>query len=266
MSAFATNTTSATAECVPIGVWPIDEGSLLSRAALGLAHDLNNFLTGTLLYCDLLRERLCVDHELAGHVESICFTSAQASGLATQLLSLGRSRSFGAEACDLSRSIEGMMDLLARLVGKQVELKCEIEPGLGRVAVDAVKLQRVLLNLVLNARNAMPEGGCIRIRALCPRPSEEVSQNSSATESSPALPFVLLEVSDTGHGMDAATRARVLDPFFTTKPLETGYGMGLPAVQDVVKGCGGEFELGSNLGCGTTIRMLLPSSRDPAGA
>jgi two-component system, cell cycle sensor histidine kinase and response regulator CckA len=244
----------------------MDEGSLLSRAALGLAHDLNNFLTGTLLYCDLLRERLGVDHELAGHVESICFTSAQASGLATQLLSLGRSSTFRKETCDVSESIEGMLDLLARLVGKQVELKCEIEPGVGQVAVDAVKLQRVLLNLVLNARDAMPEGGRIRIRALRPRPDGEVSPNDSAADGSPALPFVLLEVSDTGHGMDAATRASVLDPFFTSKSPGSGCGMGLPAVQDVVTGCGGELELGSRPGMGTTVRVLLPSSRRPLGS
>ena len=241
-----------------------DEAPL--RTALGLAHDLNNFLTGTLLYCGLLRERLGPHHELASCAENIYLTSLRASNLATQFLNLGRSKPSGLEMCDVSESIAGMSDLLVRLVGSQVEVKYEIEPGVGRAAVKAVNLQRILLNLVLNARDAMPEGGRIRIRAKRSCSVGEVSLNESAAESSSALPLVLLEVSDTGHGMDAATRARVLRAFSEPEASRAGAGIGLSAVQDVIRRCGGTLELWSRPDCGTTIRLLIPSSRATAAS
>jgi len=234
------------------------EHGLFARVAFGLAHDLNNFLAGSLLYCDLLRERLGPDHELLGHVERISFTSEQAAELAAQLLNLGRRGEESPEGCDVAGAVAELLDLLVRLMSDGIELECEIEPGVGRARVSEVKLQRVLLNLVLNARDAMPEGGRIRIRALRLDPAGRLFRNRAVADSSSALPFVLLEVSDTGRGMDAATRARAWEPFFSCKSSECGYGLGLVSVREVVSGCGGELTMESCVGLGTTVRVFLP--------
>ncbi len=238
--------------------------ALLGRAALGLAHDLNNFLTGTQLYCDLLGERLGAAHQFAGHLEKIRCTTARASAVATQLLNLGRPAVFGAETCNVAGTITEVLDLLTRLAGEQIELICEIEPTVGRAAVADVKVQRVLLNLVLNAREAMHEGGRIKIRASRVDPPRNGTLSDPLPEGRPVLPIVQLEVTDNGPGMDAGTRARVLEPFFTTKASGRRRGLGLSAIQDVAAGCGGGVEVWSKPGSGTMIRVWFPGAGDGA--
>ena len=242
--------------------------SPLGRTALGLVHDLNNFLTVTNLYCDLLRERLGPEPCSSRYMEEIGFASAQAAGLAKQLMDLGRSQASSPATCLVAEIVEGMKDRLARLAGDAITVTYEIEPVVGRAAVDPAKLQRVLLNLVLNARDAMPTGGRIHIRAYRSPVKNSMSSgvNLSAAEGSLALPRVLLEVSDTGHGMDAAARAHLLDPFFTTKPAGTGGGLGMAAVHDVVSACGGQIYVRSAPGHGTTISLSFLTSSTVAGA
>jgi|GEM_PF-5613280 len=243
----------------------LQSAALLGRAALGLAHDLNNFLTGTQLYCDLLGECLGAAHQFAGHVEKIRCTTARASAVTAQLMNLGRPAVFGAENCDVAGTITELLDLLTRLAGGQIELTCEIEPKVGRAAVEDVKVQRVLLNLVLNAREAMPEGGRIKIRASRVYPGRKVILSDPLPEGRPVLPMVQLEVTDNGPGMDAATCAQVLDPFFTTKARGRRRGLGLSAIEDVAADCGGGMEVHSKPGYGTTIRVWFPGSGDVAG-
>ena len=238
--------------------------ALLGRAALGLAHDLNNLLTGTQLYCDLLGEHLGAAHQFAGHVEKIRCTTARASAVATQLLNLGRPAGVGAETCDVAGTITEILDLLTRLVGERIELTYEIQPEVGRAAVEDVKVQRVLLNLVLNAREAMHEGGRIKIRASRLRPDRNGTWSDPSPEGRPILPIVQLEVTDNGPGMDAATCARVLDPFFTTKAGGRRRGLGLSAIQDVAADCGGGIEVRSKPGSGTMIRVWFPGAGDCA--
>lgn len=228
----------------------------VGRLAGGVAHDFNNYLTGVLLYCDLLLANLEPSHRVRKYAEEIRSAGVQAAGLVRQLLSVARPTACEPCLCSLNDIAEGMRNLLARLIGENIELKFCLDPHLGLVRLDATQSQQILLNLVLNARDALPGGGQItietsncKVQVLDPAPSSA----GSAT----LLPCALLAVADNGCGMDAETRTHLFEAFFTTKAGK-GTGLGLATVSDIVTSYGGLIHVESAPACGTRVSVLLP--------
>jgi PAS domain S-box-containing protein len=247
----------------------------VGRLAGGAAHDFNNLLTGVLLYCDLLMAHLAPDQaepDQLGHnqrarqyAEEIRNASLQATGLVRQLLAVARPSTGEPRLLVLNEIVDGMHNLLARLIGENIELKFHLDPNLGVIRMDPTQCQQILLNLVLNARDAIsqatPSGGQITVETCnC---KVQVLTERVLTESRPevasqaSLPCALFVVTDNGSGMDAATRAHLFEAFFTTK-AENGTGLGLATVHEIVTTNGGLIDVDSAPGTGTRVSVLLP--------
>ncbi len=225
----------------------------VGRLAGGIAHDFNNLLTGVLLYCDLLISSLEPGNRVRKYAEEIRNAGVQATGLVRQLLSAARSPNQQPRLLSLNEIVEGMRNLLRRLLGENIELKLQLDPNLGLVKMDPTQAQQILLNLVLNARDAMPRGGQITIETGNAR-IQLLPENGHAATSMPCAVFV---VADAGSGMDAATRSHIFEAFFTTKGGR-GTGLGLATVHDIVTGSGGLIHVDSAPSQGTRITVLLP--------
>lgn len=225
---------------------------IVGRLAGGVAHDFNNLLTGVLLYCDLLLSVVTPADRARKYAEEIRNAGLQATGLVRQLLSVVRSNKSLPRLISLNEVAEGMRDLLVRLIGESIELKLQLDPALGLVKMDPVQAQQILLNLVLNARDAMPKGGQIFVET-----SNCKMQILSSSRESACLPCALFAVEDNGLGMDDSVRARLFEPFFTTKPGK-GTGIGLATVHDIVSSNGGLIHVQSELRRGTRFSVLLP--------
>jgi two-component system, cell cycle sensor histidine kinase and response regulator CckA len=228
----------------------------VGRLAGGVAHDFNNLLTGILLCCDLLMASLEPDHRARKYAEEIRKAGLQASGLVRQLLAIARPASSQPRLLSLNEIAEGVRNLLLRLIGENRELQLRLDPNLGLVKMDPTQAQQILLNLVLNARDAMPSGGRIAIETRNCR-LEVLTDSTPGSCSAASVPCALLVVEDNGKGMDAATRRHVFEPFFTTK-AEQGTGLGLATVHDIVTSHGGLIHLDSHPGQGTRLSVLLP--------
>jgi two-component system, cell cycle sensor histidine kinase and response regulator CckA len=223
----------------------------VGRLAAGVVHDFNNLLTGVLLYCDLLLASL-QGHEARKYAEEIRSVSIQAAGIVRQLLNVARPGSPHPRLLSLNEVIEAIHELLCRFMGDNIQLELRLDPALGLVRLDSTQAQQILLNLALNARDAMPSGGEIVIQtANCD--IEILHQVGGGAR----LPCVLLTISDNGTGMDAAIRARMFEAFFTTKGSK-GTGLGLAGVQDIVRSNGGLIHVDSAPGKGTRVSVLLP--------
>jgi signal transduction histidine kinase len=223
----------------------------VGRLAAGVVHDFNNLLTGLLLYCDLLLASL-QGHEARKYAQEIRSVSIQAAGIVRQLLNVARPGTLRSRLLSLNEVIEAAHELMCRFMGEDIQLELRLDPELGLVRLDSAQAQQILLNLVLNARDAMPAGGQIVIETRnCD--IEIFHQPSGGTR----LPCVLLTVSDNGTGMDATTRARMFEAFFTTKGSK-GTGLGLAGVQDIVTSNGGLIHVDSLPGKGTRVSVLLP--------
>ncbi|MGH9493985.1 MAG: two-component system sensor histidine kinase NtrB [Candidatus Sulfotelmatobacter sp.] len=232
-----------------------DRFEAVGRLTGGVAHDFNNLLTGVLLYCDLLLGTLAPDDRACRYAEEIRKAGFEASELVRQLLSLAKPARGYAKAVCVNDIADGMRNFLTRLAGENIELMLHLDPSLGRVQMDPARAQQVLLNLVLNARDAMPRGGQITVETRdC---KVEMLANSSFNGKS-CLRCVLLVVADNGAGMDMETRERMFEPFFTTKASQ-GTGLGLANVRDIVSRHGGLIHVESALGKGTRISVLLPA-------
>jgi PAS domain S-box-containing protein len=229
----------------------------VGRLAGGVAHDFNNLLTGVLLYCDLLMAHLEPCHRVRKYAEEIRNAGLQATGLVRQLLALARPASSEPRLLSLNEIVEGMRNLLVRLIGENIELELCLDPNLGLVKMDPTQAQQILLNLVLNSRDAMPSGGKITVET---SNCKVQALAESAIDASPmaALPCALFVVSDNGCGMDAATRAHLFEAFFTTKPGGKGTGLGLATVYDIVTRNGGLINVESAPVRGTRVTVLLP--------
>ena len=235
----------------------------VGRLAGGVAHDFNNLLTGLLLYCDLLMASLEPGHKVRKYAEEIRSASMQATGLVRQLLAVARPATCPPRLLSLNEVSEGMSNLLTRLIGENIELKSHLDPNLGLVRIDPTQAQQVLLNLVLNARDAMPGGGEITIKTGNCK-VQVLSESSFESGRNSSIPCALLVVGDTGCGMDAETRAHLFQAFFTTKTGGRGTGLGLATVHDIVTGNGGLIHVDSAPGCGTRVTVLLPLVADAA--
>jgi two-component system cell cycle sensor histidine kinase/response regulator CckA len=221
-----------------------------------VAHDFNNLLTGILLYCDLLVAGLKTDNPLRAYVAEIRRAGGHSAELIQQLMAVSRPQSYEPGAHSWNHVVSSMRNLLTRLLGENIELKM----GLGAdgdpecVAMDAVPMRQIILNLLLNARDAMPEGG--RITLAVRRCAE------CRTGSESGLPAcVVLAVADTGCGMDAATRSRLFQTSFTTKSAGKGNGLGLATVGRIVKEHGGTVQIESQPQEGTRVSIHLPRAR-----
>jgi signal transduction histidine kinase len=207
----------------------------------GLAHDFNNLLTAVVGNLDMIRSRVA-EPRIARLADNAFKAAERGSKLTAQLLAFSRTQKLATESIDLNRLIEGSYELLNQSLGANVTIETHLDPGTPFVIADRNQLEVSLLNLAINARDAMPEGGKLTIATAC----EEADDHR-----------VLLSVSDTGTGMPPEVIARAFDPFFTTKPPGKGTGLGLSQVYGLVRQMGGTVEIDSEVGKGTSIRLLL---------
>jgi signal transduction histidine kinase len=242
---------------------PVKESSLqaqrweaVGRLAGGVGHDFNNLLTGVMLYCDLLLSSLEVSDRRRRYAEEIRSAIVQCSALVRQLLVFARPPSTPAHPLSLNQIAVAMRDLLSRLAGENIALELYLDPELGLVKIDQAQAQQILLNLVLNARDALPKGG--RITVETSNCNCQPLAGSRPSISPPTFPCVLLVVGDNGCGMSPETRQRLFEPFFTTKNEGRGSGLGLTTVRNIVTGNGGLIHFESEAGCGTRAMILLP--------
>jgi signal transduction histidine kinase len=225
----------------------------VGRLTGGVVHDFNNLLTGVMLYCDLLLASLdSSEGRMRRYAREIRGAVAHASTLIRQLLVFARPRSDSLRPVPLNQVAETMQSLLARLIGENIELALHLDSGLGLVEIDWAQAEQILLNLILNARDALPEGGRIVVETSRCKLDPVKGDLTGAS----GLPCVLLTVSDNGHGMDSATRRRLFEPFYTTKIA--GTGLGLATTFSIVRGNGGLIHVESELGRGTRVMILLP--------
>jgi len=227
----------------------------VGQLAGGIAHDFNNLLTAIRGYAELAGRGLDDDDRRRGDLEAVVANADRAAALTRQLLAFSRRQVLQPEVLEPAAIVEGIVPMLRRLLGEHVELTTHAASGPGRVKVDPSQLEQVLVNLAINARDAMPDGGKLTIETA----NVELGQDYVATHPEvSAGPHVLLAVSDTGHGMDAETQAHIFEPFFTTKEVGKGTGMGLATVYGIVKQSGGSIHLYSEPGRGTTFKIYLP--------
>jgi signal transduction histidine kinase len=227
----------------------------LGRLAGGVAHDFNNLLTVISGHADLMLEKLAPDARLREHVENISAATRRASDLTRQLLAFGRRQLLQTRVMDLNESIRESTSMLSRLLSEPVELVTVLDPDLGHVEADPSQLNQLLVNLAVNARDAMPDGGRLTIETHNVSIEEEEAQLHPSFR---AGSYVMLAVSDTGIGIDNDVLTHIFEPFFTTKEHGKGTGLGLSMVYGIVKQSGGWIWVYSEVGHGTTFKIYLP--------
>jgi two-component system, cell cycle sensor histidine kinase and response regulator CckA len=227
----------------------------IGRLAGGVAHDFNNVLSVILGYSEFLLAELKAPDPVHDDVQEIHDAASRAAGLTRQLLLFSRQQVVEPRVVDLREVLLGMDKMLQRILGEDVELLLTAPQTDARVTVDPSHIEQVILNLVVNARDAMPTGGKLTIELAEVELDENYAQNHVPAK---AGPHVMLAVTDTGTGMDRATQARIFEPFFTTKELGKGTGLGLSTVFGIVQQSGGNIWVYSELGKGTTFKVYLP--------
>ncbi|HEY1427324.1 MAG TPA: response regulator [Caulobacteraceae bacterium] len=222
----------------------------------GLAHDFNNLLTGITGSLELMRSRLAQGriNDVERYISAALGAASRAASLTQRLLAFSRRQALEPHAVDANRLITGMVELVRRSIGPAVDLETVLAVGLWPCFCDPNQLENALLNLCINARDAMPDGGHLTIETA----NTWVDESGAAKRDMPAGQFVAVSVSDTGTGMDADTLAKAFDPFFTTKPVGAGTGLGLSMIYGFAKQSNGQVRLYSEVGEGTTVKIYLP--------
>ena len=235
----------------------------VGKLAGGIAHDFNNLLMVMRGDGDLILRRLPAGHPLRQNAEGIRDAADQAAALTRQLLAFSRKQVLAPKILDLNDIISGMQTMLQRLIGETINLVTLPEPGLGCIKADPGQIEQVIMNLAVNARDAMPDGGRLVIRTATVRAGEAPTPPGIR----PRLgSHILLEVTDSGTGMDVATQAHLFEPFFTTKEPGKGTGLGLSTVYGIVEQSGGSVTVETGVGRGTTFRIYLPQVETPVPA
>ena len=227
----------------------------VGRLAGGIAHDFNNMLTAVISYSDLLLRDLDGDDTRHGDVAEISKAAHRAAALTRQLLVFSRQQVVQPWVLDLNESVAELEKMLVRLIGADIDLATKLEPNLGRVKVDPGQIEQVVMNLVVNARDAMPAGGRLVIETANVTLDDSYATAHAFTA---AGPYVMLSVSDTGCGMSRETRQHIFEPFFTTKEPGKGTGLGLSTVYGIVRQADGHVWVYSELDVGTTFKIYLP--------
>ncbi|MFO0586232.1 MAG: response regulator [Polyangiaceae bacterium] len=230
------------------------------RLAGGVAHDFNNLLSVIMSYADMVHEDLPEEHEMRAAAQEILVASRRGAEVTRQLLAFSRQQVLQPREIVLNRVVAGIEKMLQWLLGEDIDVRARLQRDLAACKVDPSQMEQVLLQLVLNARDAMPLGGRLTIETSNVDVDEAyVAEHPEAT----AGRYVQLAVSDSGVGMDESTKIRIFEPFFSTKPSSPGSGLGLSAAYGVVQQSGGFFVVESEVGHGTTMRVLLPSIERP---
>jgi len=235
----------------------------IGQLAGGVAHDFNNTLGVITGYGERARKQIPEGHPARPRLEQMIKAAERAAGLTRQLLAFSRKQVMEPRLLELNAVVSDLDKMLRRVVGEDVEIEVRAAERLGTVRVDPTQIQQIIMNLVVNARDAMPKGGRLTIET-----ADAEFDESYAAEHPPAKAgrFVMLAISDTGIGMDAETQRRIFEPFFTTKPAGEGTGLGLATVYGIVKQSGGYIWVYSEPGQGTTFKVYLPCVDEPTPA
>jgi two-component system cell cycle sensor histidine kinase/response regulator CckA len=229
----------------------------VGQLAGGVAHEINNMMTAVLGFSELLLDRLGPKDPSSADLRQIRRAAGRAASITGQLLAFSRRQILRPEVLDLNQLVRGLEPMLRQVLGEDRFFATDIANDLGRVRADPGQMEQVLINLALNARDALPAGGSLTVRT-CNAVVAPVEADAPSEEGPVPGSYVVLVVADTGHGMDAATRARIFEPFFTTKPLGQGTGLGLATVFGVVRQSGGSIRVESAPGQGTIFSVFLP--------
>jgi len=235
----------------------------VGRLAGGVAHDFNNLLGVITGYGELLRRKLRKNDPRRAKIDLILKAAERAAGLTRQLLAFSRQQVLQPKIVDLNGLVSDMEKMLRRLIGEDVTLETSLDPDLGRVKADPGQIEQVLMNLAVNARDAMPDGGRLTIET---RNVELGLDEVARRPPTLAGPYVMLAVSDSGMGMDTETQSHLFEPFFTTKEMGKGTGLGLSTVYGIVKQSEGYIWCYSEVGAGTTFKIYLPRVDQEASA
>lgn len=233
----------------------------IGKLAGGIAHDFNNLLMAIGGYTAAVREQVSSNATAVADLEEIQRAAGRAAGLTRQLLAFSRQQVLAPQLLDLPTVVDSLGNMLRRLIGEDINLQIEHLAGPCAVKIDASQLEQVLLNLTLNARDAMPAGGQLRLQTRTEVVAAKEPQPGTAL---PPGRYAVLVVQDTGSGMGEEVRARAFDPFFTTKEPGKGTGLGLATVYGIVRQSGGHIALESQLGRGTSVQIYLPLVATPA--
>lgn len=228
----------------------------VGRLAGGIAHDFNNLLTVIMGYSQVLLTELGPQHPLRGKIEETLKAGERAATLVRQLLTFSSKQSLDPKVLSLNTAVTSLESLLRRLIGEDIQLLSQLDPTNGRLRADQAQLEQILVNLVVNARDAMPKGGTLTIETAQVELTRSPVYHLTPL---PPGPYVRLAVSDTGCGMDRKTQSHIFEPFFTTKGEGKGSGLGLSTVFGIVTQCGGAIDVTSRVGHGTRFDLYFPS-------
>ena len=221
----------------------------------GVSHDFSNLLTVMLVYTDLLLARVRSDPTAVAFLDEIQRAAVRAEALTRQLLAFSRKQVLNPKVLDLNSVIRNMENMLRPMIGEDIQVVTNLAPALSCIKADRGQIEQVLMNLVVNARDAMPSGGRLRVSTANVGPERPNTYRAEAADAH----FILLTVSDTGIGMDEETLSRIFEPFFTTKSDGKGSGLGLSTVYGIVEQSGGQIEVESHPGDGTTFKIYFPT-------
>ena len=237
----------------------------IGTLAGGVAHDFNNILMVISGYSQVLIDALGKEPKLRSQVEQMQKAGERAAALTRQLLAFSRKQTTQPEPLNLNSVVTGMEKMLRRLIGENIAITARLAPDLGAVSADAGQLEQVILNLAVNARDAMPQGGQLTLET---KNVDLPASDASEADGQRPGPYVQLEVTDTGVGMEPGVQAHIFEPFFTTKPKGKGTGLGLSTVYGIVEQAGGRISFTTTPGAGASFRILLPRipSRQPTKA
>lgn len=231
----------------------------VGQLAGGVAHDFNNILTAMVGYCEVARTQVEANHPVRASIEEIAAAAERAASLTRQLLAFSRKQTLQPKVVDLNAIVSKLDEMLHRLLGEDVELVARLSPDLGRVKADPGQIEQVIMNLSVNARDAMPNGGKLIVETANVTLPEEDAQ---LPEDVKPGDYAMITVTDTGTGMTNEVKARIFEPFFTTKPQGQGTGLGLATCFGIIKQSGGHITVHTELGRGTMFCVYLPRIRE----